>query len=167
MQQQGLRASICLLQLLYLSLHMWHWSFREISSTKALKSGVPCRSADWHSRSLLVSPFNLSPVSHNNPSPADLHWQVEVAMGCPWPPLNVGADVGLDQTRSDLTHSVCVLEPKRATGIRKVFLRFLFSQQWTLWVSSLHPVRCAHIFRQDFNWFVIYMHVQFVWMPMH
>lgn len=67
--------------------------------------GVPYCSADWHPRSLFVAPFNLSPASPHNPSPANLYWQVEVALGCPWPPLHGGLArnwIRLDQTQLTL-----------------------------------------------------------------
>lgn len=36
------------------------------------------------------TPLICPPASHHNPSPAILLWQVEVAPGCPWPPLHCG-----------------------------------------------------------------------------
>lgn len=53
----------------------------------------------------LCRPLICPPASRHNPSPANLRWQVEVALGCPWPPLHGGLAwdwIRLDQTRLTL-----------------------------------------------------------------
>lgn len=106
--------------------------------------GDPCRSADWHSTFLLVSPFNLSPMLHHNPSSINL-WQVEAALGWSWLLLYVS----LNWSGSVRTHSVAVRvwKMETATEFWEAYFRLLFVCQWVQWISQ-HPVWCLNIFQR-------------------
>lgn len=100
---------------------VWYWSLLIHWLSKA----DPCCLADWHSIPKFASPFNLSPASRNNPSPADLRWQVEAALGCPWPPLHGG--LAWDWIRPDQTSRArsVLAGAGRARGITEALLGFL------------------------------------------
>lgn len=104
---------------------------------------VPRCLADWHSRSLPTSPFNLSPASqYNPPSPADLRWQVEVAPGCPWPPLHGGLAwhwIRTDHTR--LTLCLRVSESRKEPQVsERLFWDFFFPTASAMSLTILYLV---------------------------
>lgn len=94
------------------------------SSTVASKSvGSPAARQIGTPDLCLCQPLICPPVPPRNPSPADRRWQVEVALGCPWPPLHSGSTwdwIRPDQAR--LTLRLCVSgSQKKLPGIRKAF----------------------------------------------
>lgn len=77
----------------------------------------------------LCRPLICPPTPRHNPSPANLSWQVEVALGCPWPRLHGGPVwdwIRLDQTGLTLCERVSGSR-KELRVSERLFWDFYFS----------------------------------------